>query len=171
MDTYVECLVKRRTDGVTLALKIGVVLASIALGLGLFFVCVATQLLSAFGILALALCIWGGWMILRRFELEFEYILTNFDLDIDTIIAQKKRRRLISFDLRRVEQFAFYDEARRRQLESANVNKRLDASSHVDGETWYLLFDHKDHGKTLLLFSPDERIRKAVQAASPRAVL
>ncbi|ADU27480.1 hypothetical protein [Ethanoligenens harbinense] len=171
MDTYVECLVKRRTDRVTLALKIGVVLASIALGLGLFFICVATQLLATFGILALLLCIWGGWMILRRFELEYEYILTNFDLDIDVIIAQKKRRRLLSLDLRAIEHFAPFDEAHRRQLGEAEVRKRVDASAHDKDGTWYLIVDSKSGGRTLLLFSPDERIQKAVRAANPRAVL
>lgn len=171
MDMYIECLVKRHTDSSALLLKILTILASIILGIGLFIICLATRILAPFGIFALAACIWGGWMLLRRFQLEYEYILTNFDLDIDTIIAQRKRKRMLSINLHEIDQFARFDENHRSHVESANVQKHLDASTHVDGETWYLIFNHKNFGRTLLLFSPDERLQKAVKAAKPQAAL
>ncbi|MFT9076301.1 DUF6106 family protein [Ethanoligenens sp.] len=171
MDTHVEYLVKRHVDSSTLALKILIVLASAVLGVGLLFISLTIPVLSSLGILALVLCIWGGWMLLRRFQLEYEYILTNFDLDVDKIVAQRKRKRMMSIDLHRIDQFARFDENHRQHVESAGIQKRLDASTHVNGETWYLIFNHKELGKTLLLFSPDERIQQAVKKAKPQAVL
>lgn len=171
MDTYIEYLTKRHTDSSILLLKILIILASIVVGVGLFVLCLTTRVLASFGIIALVLCIWGGWMLLRQFQLEFEYILTGFDLDVDKIIAQKKRKRILTIDLHQISQFARFDEAHRHHVESAGVQKRLDASTHVNGETWYLIFNHKKLGKTLLLFSPDERIQQAVKAAKPQAML
>lgn len=171
LDMYIECLVKRHTDSMTWVLKILIVLVSIVLGIALFVLFLATRFLSVFSAFALALCIWGGWMVWRQFQLEFDYILTNFDLDVDKVIAHKKRKHLLTIDLHNIEQFARFDEVHGRNVESAGVRKRLDASSHVNAETWYLIFNSKVYGKTLLLFSPDERMQNAVKAANPQAAL
>lgn len=50
----------------------------------------------------------GGVWLLGNFNIEYEYILTNNDLDIDKVIGKRKRKRMISLDVSTAEAFAPY---------------------------------------------------------------
>lgn len=169
MDTYVEWLVKRKNDTSVLVLRILIMVVAVLLGFAGFFILLG--IIPTISVLVLAACVWGGWKINQRFNLEFEYILTNFDLDIDQITAQRKRKRLISLSLTGIQQFGRYDLAHKHQVENVGEQKRLDASTHNNGETYYFVCNDKKHGRTLVLFSPEERILKAVKTANPQAMV
>lgn len=172
MDTYIEHLVKRHTDTYLAILKLLIILASITVGAGLFFIFTFAFSMGSIGLLLLVICVWGGWMIMKNFtELEFEYIVTGFTMDVDKIVAQKRRKRMFSIDFHQIDQLARFDEAHKHQVENANVRKRIDASTHVNGETYYMIFNHKDYGRTLLTFSPNEKILNVVKSVKPQALL
>ena len=45
----------------------------------------------------------GYYFLNKQFEIEYEYILTNDELDVDKIIARERRKHLLSVDIRTFE--------------------------------------------------------------------
>ncbi|UKI37385.1 MAG: DUF6106 family protein [Clostridiales bacterium] len=52
---------------------------------------------SSFVLLIDAGVVYGAYILITHFNVEYEYILTNGDIDIDKIIAKKKEKK--SFEL------------------------------------------------------------------------
>ena len=53
--------------------------------------------------------LFGLVWLLTGMSYEYEYILTNDDLDIDKITGKRKRKRLITLKMNTVEEFGIYD--------------------------------------------------------------
>ena len=101
MDRFSEQLVAKQPTGKDMFLR-GLYIAAAMLLIGAF-----VFFLGAFGmwIIVLALSaavIWGLVWLLQGTSVEYEYIVTNDDLDIDKIIGRRKRKRLITVSLRSV---------------------------------------------------------------------
>lgn len=169
MDTYVEWMVKRKIDTPVRILRVMIMAVAALIGLVLLFLSLFISFLVFFGIIFFGLCIWGGIAINRRFSVEFEYIMTNFDLDIDKIIAQKKRKRLLSINLRTLQQFGPCDDAHADKIDRAGESKRIDVSAHDERQTYYFICTDKKNGRVLVFFTPDERIIHTIKAAAPQA--
>ena len=169
MDTYIEWMVKRKIDTPVRILRFLIMTVAVLIGLVLLFLSFFISFLVFFGIVFFGLCIWGGIVINRRFNVEYEYILTNFDLDIDRIIAQKKRKRLLSVNLRTFQQFGPCDDAHMDQIARMGENKRIDVSAHDERMTYYFVCMEKKYGRVLVFFTPNERIIHTVKAAAPQA--
>ena len=85
MDKYTERLVKGRAGSdAFLVIGIGAVLAVGGLTL--------TLLVTTFGLFILALGIYVIVQGTQRFQVEFEYLITNGDIEVSKIIAKKSRK-------------------------------------------------------------------------------
>ena len=95
MDTFVEQIVAKRKGGKEYAIIFGSLIAALlilaALWLFLlFFIGIFFVLLLTAGIG------WLLWYLITMQNVEFEYSVTNGDIDIDQITAQRKRKRIVS---------------------------------------------------------------------------
>ncbi|MCR5816029.1 MAG: DUF6106 family protein, partial [Ruminococcus sp.] len=95
MDVYKEQNVVRAQTGNDRFAKIAVLVIGLIVAFGLFF------LTASFGIGGLGLILAGGALFLAyymttSFDNEYEYLLTNGEMDFDKIIAQRSRKRLIT---------------------------------------------------------------------------
>ena len=117
-------------------------------------------------LLVIAGCIYGIYWVYSFRNLEFEYSVTNGDLTVDKIINKRRRKRVVSFDVREAEEMGKYDANRLAQRE---VDKRLIASVSDTGENaWYILARTPKYGRTLLVFSPNEKVLDGIKAGLPR---
>lgn len=164
MDTFKEFIVKKELTGGEKLSRFFIGVAAVALG-GTFFMFTLGTTLQVIGLVAAALCLYGGWQLIVRFFVEYEYILTNFDLDIDKIVNQSSRKRLCTIDLHKVTEigevtgeFAVSEEET--VVRASAFNPELD--------DYYLRFDHKDHGKTVLIFTPSIEILELIKSSCPR---
>lgn len=105
MDNIAEQLVEKRRTGADLAKKI--LISAGALIIASFFMYIAMMGFFVMVILAVLVLAGGVWL-LGNFNIEYEYILTNNDLDIDKVIGKRKRKRMISLDVSTAEAFAPY---------------------------------------------------------------
>lgn len=107
------------------------------------------------------------WRALKNMQLEFEYIVVNDTLDIDKIIAQKKRNREISLELKTVEEIGIFDEKRFvGRTFDFTLRAERDPLSH---ENFYMLLSHPNLKRTLIVFTPDEKmIRSLHKTLNPR---
>lgn len=124
--------------------------------------------ISTISFVAYAVIVFAVWRTLKSMQLEFEYIITNDSLDVDKIISQKKRSRLISIDLKTVETAGRFTEA---SFEGRSFDTTIRAEKNPLGhDNFYILLSHPTHRRTLLVFTPDEKMLSALLKTLPRQV-
>ena len=116
--------------------------------------------------LVLPVCaVWAAWYFLKMQHVEYEYSCTNGELDIDKIFGQDKRKPLLSVA---VGSFTVYGKAGEvpESDDDRTAFSALGSSlmgNGDEGETYYAEFEHPEHGKCCLYFSPDARMREAIE--------
>lgn len=156
-DFYAEYLVPKKSTGADTAKKIGI---------GILTAFVASFFFVAFpfvGILMAALVFYGGYFLITGVDVEYEYIITNGDMDIDKVIGKRKRKRLITAPIGTFTAFGKLSEA----PEAADGTTTVLASGGT-GEEYYCDFVHKSAGNVRIIFTPSEKIIEGIGIFIPR---
>ena len=96
---------------------------------------------------------------------EYEYILTLGELDIDKIVAQRSRKRLATLKLATVLEFGEVTNS----LNTSSCQTVINASANNPEITdYYLKLNHSSLGSTILIFSPTEEMLQFVKESLPR---
>lgn len=164
MDIFIEQLVTKKVTGIDLLKKIGILAGGLVLSITLLIISSMfgmAQIGLLFDVGIVYLCI----ILLRNTSIEYEYIVTNSDLDIDKISGKSKRKRLITAQINTFEDFGKYTE---------EVNVSAAATVEVTDGTgvgaYYAVFKHNKLGKVLLLFTPNERLLENIIKALPHSL-
>ena len=157
-----QLVVKPRdsSDGIKKALILmGALLAAIILLT--VILTVGNAILTELGILLAIGIIWGGWWLTGSLNVEYEYIVFNNELQVDKIINKRSRKTLCSLNLRKAE--AFY-----------RSEKHLENATEInvcgDGDKYTIEYSDGAYGKTVLIFTPDERTLAMITPYLPRAI-
>lgn len=173
MDIYSETLIKKKLTSkeknLVKLLFAGILVSSFVFILVIPFFAWAIHLpiLMYVSLLIFGVMLFMVWKKLKNMQLEYEYIITNDILDFDVIISQKKRSRLISLDIKTIEEIGTYNK-------NTVSEERFDEVFHVekneDGyENFYLTVSHPEHKRVLIVFTPDQRMLEALKKTlSPR---
>ena len=162
-DIFKEQIIKRNPTSKDSLKKIGIVLAILVLNMAIMITPVGN-----FVFVTLGLSIFAAYHIMGFFNVEYEYVLTNGELDIDIIYNKARRKRLFSTQLGKVEVFAHYENANfTGQFNSAQDTKDF-TSGNRGGNTYAFLIQLKTR-KTQVLIEPDEKMLKALSGAIPRS--
>ena len=158
-DVFIEKIVARKMGPRQAALIALLVLVSLLL---IFAALLFFPYLGAFTLPVIAGVCWLAYYVMLFFRVEHEYILTNGELDIDRIIARRRRKRLFSVDISSFEMFAPVNEANQKDLAHfSRTLKITDCGSAPSApDRFFAVFTPKKGGKgrTLLIFEPDERM-------------
>lgn len=166
MDIFTEQIVKRKFNGKDWLICLSASVAAFVLIYISIFILLPLTMMPLIPLLVIAGCIYGIYWVYSFRNLEFEYSVTNGDLTVDKIINKRRRKRVVSFDVREAEEMGKYDANRLAQRE---VDKRLIASVSDTGENaWYILARTPKYGRTLLVFSPNEKVLDGIKAGLPR---
>ena len=99
MDTFFEQIVTIKVEGKKLAgLILSWVIALLAC-IGIIVLSMFVPMVMMVIIIAIVGILMGTYKLCQKFFIEYEYIVTNNSLDIDTIIARNNRKRLITIDI------------------------------------------------------------------------
>ena len=129
MDIFTEHIVRKRKDIKDVFISIGLIAAAIVFS---FITLMFLRYLSSFGLLIIAGIIYGAYWLVSSRNIEYEYIVTNGDLDVDIIVAQKRRKRLVSVHSRDISILApVNDERFKREYEDVNIKKTIKAASSM----------------------------------------
>lgn len=163
MDNICEQLVTKTRTGADAAKMIGIVLGSVLLASVCMFFALALgfTLLILFSVGILALGIW----LLSGVNVEYEYILTNNELDVDKIIGRRKRKRMITVDVSKAAEFGEFPPA-----EDVEADVTVHATTGTQKDARYLLAEHAGYGKVKIIFNPNERMREAIARELPNAL-
>lgn len=159
MDTFFEQIVKKKKGAKEWAIVVAILLAALAL---LFL---AFLFLGGLIIIATVGIVYGAWWLATTQNVEFEYCVTNGDIDVDKIVARRKRTRLVSVAGRKVRALAPYDP----QKPLGKFQRVVMAAPSLNEEgLWYFTYHSKKNGDTLVVFMPDDRVLGAFYDGLPK---
>ena len=167
MDTFMEKLVTRKKTMTDYLIITATVIGSLLL----IFVVLSIPILMRMGLsllLAAGAAYLGYWVITSR-NIEYEYIVTNGELDIDIIISKRKRKRIFSasckdFDIVSPVKSSRFDQS------VQSISNRIDASSSIDSPDAYFITLNYKGEKTLVIFEPTEKMLNNFRIFIPRKV-
>lgn len=170
MDIFTEFIVKKRHEPVDYLISVGLGFAALLLSFIFLFTPVA-QYLFGLGLLLAVGAWWGAIYLIRMRNVEFEYILTNAELDIDKIMARRRRKRVITVNFKEIEVCArIHDPDFQHQYSRKEGVTILNLAGDITAENVYFVDFSKEGEKKRVLFQPNEKIIESVKKLNPRAV-
>ena len=163
MDGIREQLVARPKTSEDAVKKIIILVAAIVAAVVVFAgIYIASKgMLLPIGFLAAGLIIWGGWWLTEQFNVEYEYTVLGAEMRIDKIVNKRSRKMLCEVSLKSAD--AFY-------ASEKHISGASEISACGDGDRYSIEFTDQKLGKTVLVFTPDERTLEAVKPYLPRAI-
>lgn len=164
MDTFFEQITAVKKSGKDIAAITGIWLLA-------FIICFLLVLfmgyLSSFSFLLIAGALFGAFKLSCRFNVEYEYIVTNGTMDIDKIINKSSRKRVLSFELATVSRLEKFNQG---LLSSVNSKEIVTACNLNDPEAYLMVSSTEGKGTSYLIFAPDERVRGAIVKFVPKFI-
>ena len=169
MDIFIEKLVPRKRRGKDIAAIVGLVFLTILLSL---ITLMFHEFLFGFWFAIIAGLIFVCYRLISGQNIEFEYSLTNNELDVDRIVARRKRKRLFTVNARQIDILApISNEQYLRQKNSPSIKRTHDCTSgDLNAQIYFTIFFDKDGQKCLALFEPNEKIIAGFKRYSPKKV-
>jgi len=165
MDSFAEQLVKREDTSSDKMKKYLIYGGGIFVTIGLIILAIL-KMGSPLSVVMLILA--GGMGYLTYYlgtstYVEYEYAFTNGELDIDKIIAKRKRIQLISTDVKSFTAFGKYSE----DIPDSDDMTTVISSDNIASHEYYADFESEKYGKTRLIFAPDEKILGYIRDSLP----
>lgn len=157
MDTFAEQLVYKYPSSKDNAKKFLIYAVAIVLALVIIVLTIPTWF-GGFGLVLGGGVAWLGYFLGTRQYVEYEYIITNGEIDIDKIVAKSKRTRLITV---KVSTFTAYGEFTENIKDDDSITLVL-ASENTGVDDWYADFETETYGKTRLIFTPNQKFRECI---------
>lgn len=171
MDSFIEYMIKQKKKGSVIAKQLLVVFAAVLLSLALTVVfLILPQAALSFWPLCVAGVIYAAYRIIASFDVEFEYILTNGELDVDKITNKKKRKRLITIHSKSFIAFGKVEDGTCSSQNDGEFAKVIDASANsATYDDYYAVF-FKNGQKVKLIFNPTQKMIDVFKIYAPRVV-
>ncbi|MCX8129177.1 MAG: DUF6106 family protein [Clostridia bacterium] len=165
MDIFIEKIVARKKDIKDTLFNIGIVLAVLIIS----FILMMIPFVQNFILFLFAGMVFGAYYLITSRNIEYEYIVTNSDIDIDRIIARRKRKRVFSGNCKEFDIVAKVS-SDKYSNEVKSIRKRMELASSIDSPDVYFLTTSYKGEKTVVFFEPDKRMLNAFKAYIPRKV-
>ncbi len=161
MNDHIELLVPVKSNSVLNACKILLWILTVALGAaGLVFGLIPMILAVGAGV--------GAWYVGLRVDIEYEYALTDKEIDIDVIYNKQRRKHITTLDLSKMETMFRASDGRMEGYAGRGLKKE-DYSSKEEvnkSRMFAMIYD----GSRMLILEPDERLLKAIRNIAPHKV-
>ncbi len=165
MDTFIEKIVTKKKGPVDYFITFGLILAAVILTMLSFSIQILQQL--GISLLIAAAIIYLVYRLINARNIEYEYIVTNGDLDIDKIISRRKRKRIFSASCKEFEILAKVSSNSFSQSVQS-IKNRIDATSNINSPDAYFATLAYKGEKTVVIFEPDERMLNNFKIFIPR---
>ena len=159
METYVECMVKKKANGLMSALKVLLIGITVITGL------LGFMGLIVFLIIAVVAGV-GAYFVSLNANLEYEYLYVDKQLTVDKIMARRKK--VETFDLERMEILApikswHLDDYKNRQLKVVDYSSGVEQQPDIRYSMIY-------NGEKRVIFEPNAEMVAAIKSIAPRKV-
>ncbi len=176
-DIFIERIVQRKKDTIYYVKILSLILSAFLAAATLVWLLLLIPALSFLTPIALAGCGYGLWRMIGSLHVEYEYIVTNGELDIDMIVHRRRRKRLFSGRVRDFEIMARLDSAAFReaavQMERGRSARRLQvldcAAIANTPSSWFFITNYQA-ARLMVVFDPDERMLAHIKRFNPSRV-
>ena len=165
-DSFNEKLVAKKKSAKDIAIFIGILIAGFFL---IYNILMFAGYLRHIFMFLIAAVFYGMYQALICLNVEYEYALTNGELDIDKITAQRRRKRIISVDTKDFEYFAPLNDEHK-AVYNGEYAKKIDVFSSPDAKDIYFAYFFKNGQKIRLAFQPSEKMIDAIKFKMPRSM-
>lgn len=157
MDNYSEHLIQIRKNAkmIGMTVLIWVLLLGIA---AVSFLLIGNILLC---LIITGVAIYGGISLTKMLNVEYEYIVTNGEFDVDMITSKSNRKRIISFNCKDIDRIEVYTDGCA-MFEKDNYDKKSVYCNASDSDVYCISFKHKSIGKVCLVMQLPEKMREAM---------
>lgn len=168
-DVFLEQIIKKKSTMKDNFIKALILLGAILVFLFAFrFVWIPEFGVGSFAFLIAVGVLVFAWYVITGLNLEFEYIYTNGELDIDKISAKRKRKRMLTVKINSFETFGKYDH---QKLKTEKFNKVFHACTQpLDESVYYAIFHGKEGQRCLLTISPNEKLLAEIEKQTKRRI-
>ena len=160
MDTFNEQILKIRPTAKTTVLRLLIWVVAIAVSTVLIM---NLRYLKGLIVLLEFLLFYGAWKLSQQCSIEYEYILTNGDLDIDKITAQSTRKRLLTLKCAEIETIGKYQKG-------MQLHGKLFMCCNENDNAYYIITRDKNEGTVCLVFAPEEKLINGIKLFLPRII-
>ena len=161
MDVFIEYLAKRKTTFIDTIIAVLSVIFGIAGAIAFFWLgfilSLSISFLGFFLVLVGVAIIYGMIKAVASLNVEYEYAITNDELDIDKVTNRRKRKNMISCTLRRLEWFGKADDEFCDRYFNDKEVKNIYACTDPSGGYYYIITE-VDLEKVMVLFNPNEKM-------------
>lgn len=166
MDVFKEQIVRKLPSRNEKISKILIIISAVALA----FMCFSFTFggaLTMIGILLAGGALYGGYYLITNFDVEYEYILTNGEMDFDKIIAQRNRKRLCTIHINTAVDFGVADGSENTDGVDTYVSATANDSELKD---YFIRLNDKNLGDTVVYFNPNEEMVELIKPYLPRNI-
>lgn len=180
-DIYLEYMIKKKKKGwqkaLIAALIIFASLISIALLILMYVMMLAffesgyREMIPAVGLLIIAGMCYGTYLIIGMQNVEYEYILTNSEMDIDKVMSKKGRKHIVTFDFKEISICAnICDDEHNHDYKNVTPNKIYDLIGDNSGDNIYFADFAEEGGSARVLFQPSYKMITSAKKFNPRNI-
>lgn len=167
MDIFVEQLIKRKRRPSDFV-KVGLCIVGGTVTVLLTFI--SLRFMGGLAALLGAGLIYLLYNLYISTNVEFEYCFTNGSLDIDKIIAAKRRKRLTELSAREIEMMGTTkNRAFNGYMQNGDIKKIYACTSIKDDGVYFVVYE-RGGVRNMLLFNPNDTIKDGFRRLNPQKV-
>ncbi len=165
-EVFKEYLIKQKKSPKDVMAQMGLVTGAAILSIALFILGG-----DFIGPLLIVGIIFGTGFLFNKFSREYEYILTNNELDIDVIYNRNARKRVITFDMKKINLMASIADERYTNEINRPGMKVINASDNENKENTYaIITDTEKNGLCKILITPNDTLLDELYKQAPNKV-
>ena len=160
-DVFKEQIVKKEPNTMDSLKKAGIIILAVIL------ILLAFNFIPPFApVLSLAIG-FGAYMLMSFLNIEYEYVFTNGDLDIDIIYNRSRRKRLMTVNMKEIEVMAHIED-KVHAGDFSSAQETLDYSSGKPNENTYAFLTTFRSKKVKVIIEPNEKLLTSIAAVVSR---
>ncbi len=163
MDTFFEQIVSIKKSGKNWAVIFIIWFFAIAISAFLVIIPLIRPLAP---ILVLGLG-YGSWWLASKFNVEYEYIVTNGSMDVDKILNKSKRSRISSFEIANVERLEKFNIQLLKNVKRESI---VYACNQNDPNAYLMVASREDTKVNYIVFAPNKKLQNAIKKSLPKFI-
>lgn len=182
-DIYLEYMVKKKKTtaqkGLMALITVLAVVISVVLFCVMWIISVSMtqagtqmgQIVTCVGLLLIAGA-WYGWYLIKGMQnVEYEYILTNSEMDIDKIMSKRGRKNVVNFDFKEVIVCAnINDNEHNHDYKNVTADKIYDVVGDKNSDNIYFVDYNGENGRNRVLFQPTSKLINSAKRFNMRNI-
>lgn len=130
------------------------------------------QFIVPFGFLLIAAAWYGIYLLLNTFNVEYEYVIVNNEIDIDKVMSKKGRKHLVSVDIKNATLMARIDDNENNSIYKNPPEgvKILNYSAMSNSGFTYFIDCSVEEERKIILWQPTRKMVETLWKYNPRAV-